>query len=109
MGRIWCAALPGDPAALAASSSLTLLERSRDADLVSVAIGSGRPHQIRIHCAAVGAPLVGDPLYRAGGLADPDALPGDGGYRLQAWRLQLRRPQGAWLEFEVPEALELPG
>ena len=108
LGRIWCVARADDPEALPASSSLTLLQRSPAADLVSVAIGSGRPHQIRIHCAAAGAPLLGDPLYRVGGLADPEALPGQGGYRLQAWRLELQRPEGSWLQLAVPEALELP-
>ena len=38
-----------------------------DAALVDVSIPTGRPHQIRIHLAAAGHPLVGDPLYVAGG------------------------------------------
>lgn len=33
-----------------------------------VEIFSGRPHQIRIHMAAIGHPLVGDPLYGPGGM-----------------------------------------
>ncbi|MFM7086372.1 MAG: RluA family pseudouridine synthase [Cyanobium sp.] len=111
LGALWCAAgdpSPGqDSAVLPARSRLTLLERHPQADLVQVAIDSGRPHQIRIHCAALGAPLLGDPLYRPGGSADPQALPGEGGYRLQAWRLELPQPQGGWLQLEVPEPLSL--
>ena len=110
LGRIWCAAdgreQQGD---LAASSTLTLLERSSRADLVQVAIASGRPHQIRIHCAALGAPLLGDPLYGPGGLAAADARPGDGGYRLQAWRLELELPSGERWALEVPHSLQLEG
>jgi 23S rRNA-/tRNA-specific pseudouridylate synthase len=41
--------------------------------LVEVEIPTGRPHQIRIHMAYAGYPLVGDPLYLPGGI--PDTLP----------------------------------
>jgi len=102
LGQIWCAAAGCRAGDLAARSTLTLLERQAGADLVQVAIASGRPHQIRIHCAAIGAPLLGDPLYRPGGLAAADARPGEGGYRLQAWRLELECPGGERLVLEAP-------
>jgi 23S rRNA pseudouridine1911/1915/1917 synthase len=105
LGLIWCAADGSRSGDLAAHSTLTLLERTAEADLVQVAIASGRPHQIRIHCAALGAPLLGDPLYGPGGLAAAEARPGDGGYRLQAWRLALACPAGGRLELETPFAL----
>jgi 23S rRNA pseudouridine1911/1915/1917 synthase len=105
LGWIWCAATIPQPGDLQAHSRLTLLERRPQGDLVQVAIGSGRPHQIRIHCAAIGAPLLGDPLYLPGGLAAPESLPGEGGYQLQAWRLELRRTEGERLVLEVPEGL----
>ena len=69
-----------------AQSRVTVLERSENAFLCDVAITTGRPHQIRIHLAAAGYPLVGDPLYPTGGVPDPEAtaLPGDPGYSLHA-------------------------
>lgn len=67
--------------------------------LLSVDIPTGRPHQIRIHVASVGFPLVGDPLYGEGGVpkyAGDDmqraAVPGDCGYFLHSWRLEFRIP-----------------
>jgi 23S rRNA pseudouridine1911/1915/1917 synthase len=102
LGQIWCAAAPDDPSALSAHSTLTLLERRPGSCLVAVAIATGRPHQIRIHTAALGAPLLGDPLYRAGGRAEAGALPGEGGYALHAHRLRLLRPDGGCLELEAP-------
>jgi 23S rRNA pseudouridine1911/1915/1917 synthase len=97
LGWIWCAALVERPGDLAALSRLTLLERGGAGDRVEVAIASGRPHQIRIHCAALGAPLLGDPLYLPGGLAREERLPGEGGYQLRARRLELSRPDGSRL------------
>ena len=111
LGQIWCAADPGDSAALPSRSDLTLVERRSDSCLVEIAIATGRPHQIRIHTAAIGSPLLGDPLYRAGGLADSGSLPGAGGYRLHAHRLQLHPPVGDVLQLEaaLPQALTVQG
>jgi 23S rRNA pseudouridine1911/1915/1917 synthase len=65
----------------------------REHSLVAVRIDTGRPHQIRIHLAAAGHPLVGDPLYDKGGLPKIEGgLPGDGGYRLHAIALALDHP-----------------
>ena len=44
-----------------------------------------------------------------GGLAAADARPGDGGYRLQAWRLELELPSGERWALEVPHSLQLEG
>jgi 23S rRNA pseudouridine1911/1915/1917 synthase len=41
-----------------------------DTAVVEVEIPTGRPHQIRIHMAYCGHPLVGDPLYLTGGVPD---------------------------------------
>jgi 23S rRNA pseudouridine1911/1915/1917 synthase len=102
LGSLWCAAAPGDGAALPARSLLTLLEPRADGWLVQVAIATGRPHQIRIHVAAAGAPLLGDPLYGPGGVARAEALPGDGGYQLHAHRLSLSPPDGQGFSLEAP-------
>ena len=67
-----------------------------DSALLAVDIPTGRPHQIRIHCAAAGHPLVGDPLYGPGGLpVEGDAVPGDLGYHLHSWRLRFPDPSGS--------------
>lgn len=94
-------------------SRVTVLERRAKASLVEVEILTGRPHQIRIHLASVGHPLVGDPLYGPGGTPLPGtcALPGDPGYLLHAQRLELEHPRtGAWLilECQPPPLLRTP-
>jgi 23S rRNA pseudouridine1911/1915/1917 synthase len=77
-----------------ALSRVQVLELRQQSAVLAVTIETGRPHQIRIHLAAVGHPLVGDPLYGPGGVPRGDALPGDGGYWLHAWRLVLAHPRG---------------
>lgn len=94
-------------------SRVTVLQRRAGATLVDVEICTGRPHQIRIHLAYAGHPLLGDPLYGTGGTPLPGttALPGDLGYLLHAHRLELPHPRtGAWLTLrcQPPPALRLP-
>ncbi|WP_395066374.1 RluA family pseudouridine synthase [Paraburkholderia silvatlantica] len=72
---------------------------------------TGRTHQIRVHCAHVGHPLLGDPVYgHARGKRSVAALP-DGFARqaLHAWRLGLVHPvTGRTMQWraEVPDDLD---
>lgn len=82
------------PEGRSALSRVSVLERRADTSLLEVRIETGRPHQIRIHLAAAGYPLRGDPLYTFGGGIDEQktALPGDLGYLLHAERICLHHP-----------------
>ena len=89
LGRLHAAAAGGK----AAVSHVRILAARNGNALAEVTIPTGRPHQIRIHMAAAGHPLVGDPVYAAGGTPKEGAgLPGDPGYRLHAHRLRLAHP-----------------
>lgn len=91
LGTLHAASPTGKPAL----SRVVIRQRGAEDFLCDVEIATGRPHQIRIHLAAAGHPLVGDPLYMAGGLPAPDsrALPGDPGYHLHAAELRFRHPR----------------
>lgn len=82
------------PGGMRAVSRVKVLEYRGKSSLIEVRIETGRPHQIRIHMAAAGHPLAGDPLYtEGGGLKDRGrALPGDPGYLLHAMRLVAPHP-----------------
>lgn len=91
LGHIHVATPGGKPSL----SRVRILERHSDRTVWEVELVTGRPHQIRIHMAAAGAPLLGDPFYGVGGVqrADaPDAHPGDCGYDLRSCLLRVIHP-----------------
>ncbi|HEX5750190.1 MAG TPA: RluA family pseudouridine synthase [Archangium sp.] len=100
------------PGGKASRSLARVLERRTASTLFEVDILTGRPQQIRIHLAAIGHPLEGDPLYAAGGVphAGQPGLPGDLGYLLHAERLCFVHPlSGERLELRAPVPRELRG
>jgi 23S rRNA pseudouridine1911/1915/1917 synthase len=90
LGSVWAASPSGKPS----KSLAKVIARGTGTTTFEVSLGSGRPHQIRIHLASIGHPLVGDPLYGVNGqpLEDHPGLPGDGGYLLHAQFLKFEHP-----------------
>ena len=85
-----------------------------DRTLLELTLETGRQHQLRAHCAAIGHPIVGDKLYLGGDdmflksldgpLSEGDfALLGLDRQALHAWRLRLTHPgTGQPLDLEAP-------
>ncbi len=91
LGHIHVATPGGRPSL----SRVKLVKRFDDRTIWEIDLVTGRPHQIRIHLAAAGAPLLGDPFYGVGGVQRtdaPDANPGDCGYQLRSCLLTVIHP-----------------
>jgi RluA family pseudouridine synthase len=59
-----------DPAGQAATTDYKVLGRRPELTWLELRPRTGRTHQIRVHCAARGSPILSDPLYGRGG-AEP--------------------------------------
>ena len=90
IGSVWAA----DPNGKPSKSLAKVISRTTSTTTFEVSLYSGRPHQIRIHLASIGHPLVDDPLYGFTGqpLEKLPGLPGDGGYFLHAQFLKFHHP-----------------
>ena len=94
-----------------------VVERWIGAELLQVALDTGRTHQIRVHLAHIGHPVVGDPVYGVGwkrgigGKARQWAkMLGKSVERqfLHSWRLSFEHPvSGKLMRFELPLPADL--
>ena len=93
-----------------ATSHYRVIERFRAQTYIRVNLETGRTHQIRVHMAHIGFPLVGDPLYGRRPAFPRGALPELietlNGFRRQALharRLTFKHPlTGRKVSFEAP-------
>ncbi|MCY3883075.1 MAG: RluA family pseudouridine synthase [Chloroflexi bacterium] len=76
-----------------AQTEYEVLAAARERSLLLVKPLTGRTHQIRVHLAAIGAPVAGDELYGRG--------PGPR-HLLHAWRLAFPHPGGGELTVTAP-------
>jgi 23S rRNA pseudouridine1911/1915/1917 synthase len=108
-----------DPAAgLPAETRVQVVRRGCGRALVRCTLVTGRQHQIRVHLAHAGFPILGDKLYAHGEdafiqycdeglvpeLAELFALPR---HALHAWRITLPHPSGGVVTAEAPLPADL--
>ena len=105
----------------AAETAWKVRERLDGITLLELNLKTGRTHQIRVHCAAIGHPVVGDPVYRSPKLTrnlkdklsnHPSpiiaALKSADRQLLHAWQLGLTHPNsGKHMTFEAPPPADM--
>lgn len=91
----------------AARTDFVRLARFDSADLLRAQLHTGRTHQIRVHLASVGKPVMGDDVYGGGGGRKLAMLPPKRHFLHAAW-LRLTHPEtGEMLDLRSPLPPEL--
>ena len=88
-----------------ARTAFRVLRRLPETTLLALDLETGRTHQIRVHLAHIGHPVIGDQVY--GGRRERRRAASDepraDRQMLHAWRLAFRHPTtGGWVEFTAP-------
>ncbi|MEE2901695.1 MAG: RluA family pseudouridine synthase [Myxococcota bacterium] len=95
----------GGEGAVPAVTEVTVISRGKQCTLVEARPKTGRQHQIRVHLATVGHPIIGDKLYLGGEdfflrslggrMANEDLIGAIGHWRqaLHAWRVSVTHPR----------------
>ena len=87
-----------------AVTSYRVVAYGAGAAVIAARLHTGRTHQVRLHFASIGHPLVGDDLYGGGMLASDGETVWDGRHALHAWRVRFTHPaRGAIVEVVAPQ------
>lgn len=85
-----------------ARTDVTRLARFASTDLLRCQLHSGRTHQIRVHLAAIGHPVVGDDAYGGGGARKVVGLPPKRHFLHAAWLAFQHPMSGEAMDFRSP-------
>ena len=91
----------------AARTDFVRLARFDSADLLRAHLHTGRTHQIRVHLASIGHPVVGDDTYGGGGGRRLLALPPKRHFLHAAWLIFPHPETGALVELRSPLPADL--
>jgi len=87
----------------AARTRWRVRERLHGAALLEVTLDTGRTHQIRVHLAHLGCPVVGDPVYGGRARVGLSRTAGERSLRAEVLDgLKRQALHAAWLEFPHP-------
>jgi len=90
-----------DPGGKKAVTTYRVLRHFSGYSFVSLGPRTGRTHQLRVHMASLGCPVIGDPIYARSGSAPPEA-----GLALHAYRLRITLPgedEPRWFTARLPD------
>lgn len=93
------AVVPVEKGARLAVTHWQVKERLGNYTLIHFQLETGRTHQIRVHSAYIGHPIVGDPVYSSARSVGVNLT----GQALHAWKLSLQHPVSEkWIEVTAP-------